>query len=316
VSLVFQEAAQQARENLNRGRLEEALSHANKALAEIPSESTALSLKREATGRIHVRDGTELARKEQFTNARAELEAARGQLGDSREVATLEKEIARVESAKVDRDQREAQRAEQDRLRRERQLAEQQAQQRLKELREKFATDSRSYENASQFQSQELIFKKPVTVVGAAITNSLASGQPVFNDVTLTWTQGNLFVIKARQRVGRGFRDCLLAGGPVREDEVRVVFKVFEYDHPPDLKLLGGLIQVTTEVNTSSTSTAAWRQRTEDGVRMVSDRIKKVPRCFRWVTTRPAAGACRRRSRAWCADRQRSEIRATAASPR
>lgn len=275
VSLVFQEAVQQTRESLNRGRLEEALSYANKALAERPSEPVASALQREAIGRIHLRDGAEAARKEQFPEARAELEKARTVLGDSREAGSLMQEIVRLETAKRENAQREAQRQEQERLRRERQLAEQAAQQRLRELRAALATASQAYENGSQFQNQELVFTKPVTVVGASITNALASQPPAFYNVTLKWPQPQMFVIGARQRVGRGYRDCLIVGGPVREGEGRVVFKVFEYEHPPDLKLLGGLIQVTTEVKTSSPSSAVFRQQIAEGVKMVSDMIKK-----------------------------------------
>jgi hypothetical protein len=165
----------------------------------------------------------------------------------------------------------EAELAEAERQRQARILAEQQAQQRIRELSEALNGASRPYENAPQFSSHELVTTNSATIVGSAISSALSGANPPFENVRLNWIYQHLFMLEARQRVGIGYRDCLILGSQVRENETRIQFKVFEYEHPPVINLLGGMLQLKPEVKITSQD----RQVTADQAEKFQLRIKE-----------------------------------------
>jgi hypothetical protein len=162
-------------------------------------------------------------------------------------------------------------------------LAEQQAQQRTRELSETFSSANRPFENASQFSSHELVTTNSVTAMGNGISGALSGANPPFENVRLYWIYSHLFTLQARQRVGIGYRDCLIVGSQVRENETRIQFKVFEYEHPPEVKLLGGLLSVNTDVKITSqdpqvvaAQAAKFQQRIKDGINLVTALIQRT----------------------------------------
>jgi len=107
--------------------------------------------------------------------------------------------------------------------------------------------------------------------------------QPAFENARLNWIYPHLFMLEARQRVGIGYRDCLILGSQVRDNEVQIRFKVFEYEHSPDLKLLGGMLQLSTAVNiTSQDSKVAdddarrFQHRMREGINLVTAKIQRA----------------------------------------
>jgi hypothetical protein len=137
----------------------------------------------------------------------------------------------------------------------------------------------------SLFTSLELTVSNSVTIAGRLISNTLTVEQPSFQNVKLNWIYPHLFMLEARQRVGIGYRDCLIVGTQVREDEVRIQFKVFEYEHPPDVKLLGGFLQLSTDIKITSqdpkvaaANAEKFQSRIKDGVRIITERIGRSVR--------------------------------------
>ena len=91
-----------------------------------------------------------------------------------------------------------------------------------------------------------------------------------------------LFTLAVRQRVGIGYREILVIGSQIREDEVDVRFKVFEYEQPPQVSMLGGLVQIKTTENTTSQDPQAvadyqrqFHQRIKDGVVLATEIVQR-----------------------------------------
>ena len=189
------------------------------------------------------------------------------------------KEQERLEAIR----KREAELAEQERQRQARILAEQQAQQRIRELGRALNDGSRRYENAAQFSSHELVTTNSATILSTAISSALSGADPPFENVRLNWINQHLFMVEARQRVGIGYRDCLIFGSQVRENETRIQFKVFEYEQPPVMNLLGGVLQLKPEIKITSqdpqvaaAQAERFQLRIKEGINLVTSLIQRA----------------------------------------
>jgi len=121
-----------------------------------------------------------------------------------------------------------------------------------------------------------------VSAVATAINNAFSSGQPPFQVVRYDLPRPDTFTLQTRQRVGIGYRECLIVGGQVRENETRILFKVFEFEHLPDLNLLGGLLKLTGNIKITSEDAKfakekaeKFKTRIEEGVQIVKEKIRK-----------------------------------------
>ena len=243
-------AARQYYANTDYDRAAEA---ATEALKHKAGDIEATSLQREATMMGHLAKAEALAARGDFTNAITKANLALALAPDNPRAKALVADCTTREQQRLEAiRQREAGLAEQERQRHARELAEQQAQQRLQELRQVFNAASRPYENAAQFSSHELVTSNSVNIVGNALSSVLSREQPAFQNRQHNWIQQHIFILESRQRVGLGYRDCLIVGSQVRENETRIQFKVFEYEHPPELNVLGGLLQLSTSVKITS----------------------------------------------------------------
>jgi hypothetical protein len=265
---------------------ERAANTATEALAHKADDTEALALRRNATCKGHIAKAERLAQRSDYTNALSQVSAALaispGNVRAKELLATYtRKEQERLETLR----QRDAERVKQERLRRERELAERQARQRTAELNEVFNFASQSYENADMFESHEVLVSNIVVLAGSEIHNALVKEPPVFENVRMEWVRPYLFKIEGRQKVNPGYRDCLILGTQVSQDVIRVRFKVFEYEHAPEVKLLGGLMQVSASVNVTSQDSKSVAENTEklrarviDGVRLVKAKVERSTR--------------------------------------
>lgn len=92
-----------------------------------------------------------------------------------------------------------------------------------------------------------------------------------------------MFTIQARHRIGLGYRECLIVGGQVAEGEMHVFYKVFEYENPPDLNLLNGLLTATGSITVTSQDPNVERRKAErfqerikEGAELVKTRIESA----------------------------------------
>jgi hypothetical protein len=74
-----------------------------------------------------------------------------------------------------------------------------------------------------------------------------------------------------------------MVGGNVHPVEVQVVYKIFEYENPPELKLLNGLSSATASANITSqdptviqAATDKHTERVKDGIKLVGERIEST----------------------------------------
>jgi tetratricopeptide (TPR) repeat protein len=259
-----------------------AMQAATEALKFKSGDSEATNLLHDATIMDHVVKAQSWAARGEFTNAITEANLALALAPDNIHTKELVTDYSNREQQRLDTiHKREAELAEQARQRRARELAEQQAQQRMKEFSEAFGAANRPYENAFQFSPHQLNTTNSVSYVGDGISSALSRSQPAFENVRLHWIYPHLFMLEARQRLGIGYRDCLVLGSQIRDNEVFIRFKVFEYEHPPQVKLLGGLLSVSTEIKTTSqdpqvvaANAKKFQQRTENGVSLVTSIIQ------------------------------------------
>lgn len=284
ISQHYTRAMTAARRLLANGDYERAANAAAEALAHQAGDTDALTLRRDAAYKGYITKAEGFAQRGIFTNAISEVKAALSISPDDAQAKQLLADYSKREQERLDIiRRREAERAERERLRREQERMVALARARIEELRKATAAVSRSYENANMFEVNEVSLSNQVAIAGADVSRALSTEPPVFENVRLNWIQPHLFKIEARQRVGVGYRDCLILGTQVSGGEVRIEFKVFEYEHPPDVKLLGGLVQVSADFKNTSQDPKVvaeraekFRQRVKDGVKLVEVRIQKV----------------------------------------
>jgi tetratricopeptide (TPR) repeat protein len=283
ISQQYTRAMTAARALLANGDYERAANAATEALAHKADDTEALALRRNATCKGHITKGEGFATRGDYTNAMSQVNAALaispGNVRAKELLATYtRKEQERLETLH----QREVERTEQEQLRREREQSEQQARQRTTELHEAFNFFSQPYENSDRFQSHEVLLSNIVVLAGSDIHSALSKEPPVFEIIRMEWVRPHLFKIEARQRVNPGYRDCLILGTQLNQDVVKVQFKVFEYEHAPDVKLLGGLVQVAANFKSASqdpsvvaATTEKFRSRVKEGIGLVRAKIHR-----------------------------------------
>lgn len=282
ISQHFTRAMAAARRHYGNTDYERAAEAATEALKYKAGDDQAVALQKEAATMAHLVRAQTLAARGEFADAMSEVNLVLTTTPDHQQARALladytVREAERIEAVR----KHEAEQAEIAFQRRERARAEQQAQQRLKLLRDEFAAANQSYESASRFAPQEMVTTNDVTTVANRLNYSLKYDQPAFSNVKMSWITPHLFRIEARQTVGIGYRACLILGAQLRDDGVRIEYKVFEYEHPPEASLLGGLLQVSVDYSATSpdpkvaaANAERFRQRTKEGVKIVTERIR------------------------------------------
>ena len=112
--------------------------------------------------------------------------------------------------------------------------------------------------------------------VGTAIKNALTDGKPSFHITRFEQPRPDIFALHARQLLGVGYRDCFIVGETVQAGETRILFKSVEYDHLPQLKLLGGLLTATVRQDSSPAEQARFQQQIREGAPMIEARIRRA----------------------------------------
>jgi len=284
VSRFFSEAMTRAQRYYEAKDYEAAAEAATEALTHKPEDEFGERLQRTATGLGHLVRAEALGKREEYGEAIKQLNLVQETMPDSASAKTLLADYSKREQERIaTENKRQAELAAAERIRREQEQAEQQARQKTSQINQSFNLLSRTYENTGAFNTQDLIVSNAVGVVATAINNALTSGQPVFQVIHYDWPHGDTFSIQARQRIGMEYRECLIVGGQLQTNETKVFFKVLEYDHPPDLKLLNGLLNVSGSIGITSSDPKAATERAErfqarvkEGVAVVRGRIHAI----------------------------------------
>jgi hypothetical protein len=171
--------------------------------------------------------------------------------------------------------------AEQKRKQEEAELAAKRRQQNINRLGTVFYELNRKYKNNESFLRQDLMATNAANSAATAIKSALVGGQPAFEIVKYEWPQADTFTIQARQRIGVGYRECLIVGGQVKDQELQIHYKVFEYENPPDLNLLNGFLTSTSSLtitsqdpNVEKRKAEKFQERIKDGIKIVKERIQ------------------------------------------
>jgi tetratricopeptide (TPR) repeat protein len=281
ISLNYRLAMSNARRAFDLKDYDRAAEMAAEALKHRTGDTTATSLQREASTLGLIAEAERKAERGEYVEAINQAKQALMVTPDSARAEELvveytKREENRLKAASI----RLAEQAALAQQQREIEAADQVAKQRIQELSEVFTVASAAYENPLRFRAYTLDASNVVAVAGFDIQSRLANKQPAFEDIRLVWVKPYLFKLEARQRVGSGYRDCLILGTQVKNELTRIQFKVFEYENPPDKKLLGGIVQVSADFKNSSSDPNAiaanaeqFQRRTQEGVDLVTKRI-------------------------------------------
>lgn len=284
VSRYYTMAIEQARRYFAGKDFNRAAEAARDALKHKPDDIPAKNLERDATGYAHLVRAETLAQQGKYADAIKEVNAGLTILPDNENANALLSDYTNREQQRIEAEKkRQEELAEMERKRREAEQEEQRAQERIKHLQGAFDVLVRGFENSPQFAQHELVTTKDVTVVGEAIKQALFNGQPSFEIVRFERPRPDIFGLQARQRVGMGYRDCLIVGGQIRENKTQILFKVLEYEQPPELNLLVGLLTVSGGVkitsqdpNVANEKVERFQVRVKEGVQIVRERVQRA----------------------------------------
>jgi tetratricopeptide (TPR) repeat protein len=284
VSFDYINGMNEARQYLAVTNLYQAKAAVDRAVQASPTDPAAIALQQKIALLSTIQNAESMGAQGNYTNGINLLQSVLKLEPDNERAKELVADYMNREQQRLEAiRQHEAELAEAEKQRQARILAEQQAQQRIQELSEALNGASRLYENSSQFSSHELVTTNSASVVAPAISSALSGASPPFENVRLNWIYQHLFMLEARQRVGIRYRDCLIVGSQVRENETRIQFKVFEYEHPPKVNLLGGLLSLNLDVKSSSqdpqvaaAQAEKFQLRIKEGINLVTALIQRA----------------------------------------
>ena len=277
----YKNAIQQARLFLAQQDFDAAKQSALEALKHQPDDTDAVFIERQARGLTRLAEAEVFGNRGDFTQAIKAANAALAIIPEHEPAKVLLTELTRREQARLEKEQQEKlAQAERERKQREAELAVKQRQDRLKRLTEIYDAANRAYQNAPQFANHELTSTNSASEIGAALGRGFTQVQPAFSVLSYEWPATNVFVFKARQRVGIGYREALIVSGQLQDGETKIMFKVFESENPPDVNLLG-LVRLSTSVAVTTQDPQAiknaqerWKERILEGIKLVKARLQ------------------------------------------
>jgi len=257
---------------------------AAEALTYKAEDKVAKQLRRDATGHAQLTRAERLGRQGDFAGAIKAANAAIESLDESAYAKTLLADLTKREQERIEAEKkRQAELAEQKRKQEEAELATKRRQQNLNRLGTIFYELNRKYKNNESFLRQDLMATNAANSTATAIKSAFVGGQPGFEIVKYEWPQTDTFTIQARQRIGVGYRECLIVGGQVKDQELQIYYKVFEYENQPDVSLLNGFLTSTASVTITSQDPQVEQKKAEkfqgrmrEGIKLVKDRIQSA----------------------------------------
>lgn len=265
-------------------KFELAAAAAKEALLYKADDTVALRLQSEATGRGHLARAESLGQRGDYSAAIEAAKISTVWLPESTQARTLLAELTRRDQERVEAEQKRlAEVAEQKRKREEAETMARQRQQSINRLNTQFDAMNRNYKNAPAFSRHEMVVTNEAQSAATQINSALFGGQPAFEILKYEWLLGDAFMIQARQKIGLGYRECLIVGGNVQPGEMHVLYKVFEYENPPELKMLNGFLSAATSIKVTSEDPQVEQRKAErfqarikEGVALVKSRIESI----------------------------------------
>ena len=267
VSGVYLSAMKLARQHLAATNYDAALAAVKPVLAADPTDADALALQREARGQQAMQTAKLAGARNDYLAGIKALETALQALPDNAEAIGLltdfkkraPEQTARENAGRLNRPQTE------------------------------FDTWMSADTDSGLFESHELKTAKPCKEVQDAIRQTLTGGQPPFKITRDDSPKPELFDFEAEQELmtymntSAGKRRCVIVIGQTKDDETKILFKVFEYKTEAVNKFsIGNLIGTPVAVNyvpihaSKVTMTDALNARLAEGVQSINARIQQA----------------------------------------
>ncbi len=284
VSRFYTRAMERASQFYADKNFDRAAEAATEALTYKADDAKAKRMQRDATGHAHLARAESLGRQGDYAAAIKAANAGIEILDESVYAKTLLADLTKREQERVEAEQkRQAELAEQKRKQEEAEQAARRRQQNINHLSARFYELNRTYSNQEAFSRHELVVTNEAQSAATKINSALVGSQPDFEIVKYEWPQADTFTIQARHKIGLGYRECLIVGGNVQPGEMHVLYKVFEYENPPDLKLLNGLMTISGSLKVTSQDPQVeqkkaekFQQRIKEGIEIVKEKIQKA----------------------------------------
>lgn len=284
VSRFYTRAIQHAKELYAEKNFEQAAVLAAEALKFRADDTEAKRLQRDATGHAQLVRAEALGKQGDYAAAVKAATTATEILNESVYAKTLLADLTKREQERIEAEKkRQAELAEQKRKQEEAELAVRRRQQNINRLNTRFYELNRGYKNDALFSRHDLVATNAANSAATAINSALVGEPSNFEIVKYEWPQADTFTIQARQRIGIGYRECLIVGGQVNDGEMHLYYKIYEYENPPELKLFNGFLSATSSIAITSQDPQVEQKKVErfqtrikEGVELVKKRIESI----------------------------------------
>ena len=267
VNGVYLAAMAKAQQYLASTNYAKALAAAQQALDANPGDAEASALQREARGQQAIQMAKLEGARKNYTDALKFIETALQSRPDDEEAKNLLADYKQRASAQ----------------------AEQAKAEQLNQLQNEFDTWMSQNPDSSLFETRELKTTTSSQAVAAAIRATLVNDIPQFKLTRDDSPKPGLFAFDAEQEImtymntSGGRRRCVVMVGQTKDDEVKVLFKIFEYKTEAANKFsIGNMIGTPVAVNyvalDASKETLSNDQKIQiaGGIHFVTDRIQKA----------------------------------------
>ena len=267
VNAVYLSSMAQARQYLASTNFAKALVAVQQALDANPSDAEASALQREARGRQAMQLAKIEGAQKNYTDALKFIETSLQSKPDDEEAKNLLADYKQRASAQ----------------------AEQAKAEQLNQLQNEFDAWMSQDPDSSLFETRELKTTKLSQTVAAAIRATLVNDVPQFKLTRDDSPKPGLFAFDAEQEImtymntSGGRRRCVIIVGSTKDDEVKVLFKIFEYKTEAVNKFsIGNMIGTPVAVNyvalDASKGTLSNDQKIQiaGGIHFITERLQKA----------------------------------------
>jgi tetratricopeptide (TPR) repeat protein len=262
ISQSYAGAMRAARQSMNAEAYEDAARSLADALRAQPNDAAAAALLRQATGLQSMARASALANQGDYIAGIKELDKALADLPDNdraKQMLTDFKQHAPEQLARQERENGEA-------------------------LTNIFDSVTSRITNATSVEIHALTTSKPVHDAQTAIVDKFTILAPAFKLDHTGWTN-DIFYLDGDQEISGGGRICMMAGGPIKDGETLILFKVIEYkSEAVGFKILGTVLAAATKSTYQSSYhfidptdpklSESDRTRVAEGTRIVTERIQ------------------------------------------
>jgi tetratricopeptide (TPR) repeat protein len=234
---------------------------AKRALDAKPGDHAALALQNSASVQYRIRQAKAMGKQKDYKSAIRETESALKIMPDLAEAKQMLADFQKLQSeVEV--------------------IGKEKSQATTTRLRNNFNKWMDQVLNSSLFDQNEVVVKGNIADVESNLVRAFTNGQPAFRMLTLEHPETDLFQLQVKQDLATaGWRRCNLAGTQTGDNEVTIIFKVYDYTYEDSSNIrawFGDSDMVPIHSSRIDSSKAALLDRRPEGIELILSRIRAV----------------------------------------